>query len=432
MSERRSGTATHDNFFDRIGLPRALLLGYVGLALFMIGDGVESNYLVTYFVEDFRFSDLLANNVILFYGVFVAIGSWLAGTLSSLLGPQRVMVIGAAVWALFQVLFLAIAIPARSVPLILVTYGVRGLGYPLFAFAFLTWINRAVDRERRATAGGWFWFMFTGGLPVVGTAVAAVAIPLLGQYPTFWLALGLVVAGALVAVLGAREAHGTERLADGTAAQELRDGVSVLWRYPKVGRLAAARCINTGAQYGFFVALPLFLQDKDDVPGGPAFSQSLYLIFVVITFGMNVLANPTWGRIGDRFGWRLTITYAGSVGCAVTTLLVYFTPVLLPQSFLALAIAGALYGITLAGYVPLSAIIVSVVPDDEQGNAIAVYALAAGASTVLGPLVYLGAAPLLGTAGVMIVFAVLYVISAVLTYSVRDDADPGEHRAARA
>ena len=28
---------------DRIGIPRALLWGYVGLALFMIGDGVESN-----------------------------------------------------------------------------------------------------------------------------------------------------------------------------------------------------------------------------------------------------------------------------------------------------------------------------------------------------------------------------------------------------
>jgi hypothetical protein len=46
---------------------------------------------------------------------------------------------------------------------------------------------------------------------------------------------------------------------------------------------------------------------------------------------------------------------------------------------------------------------------------------------VLGPLVYLAASPLLGTLGVMIVFALLYVVSAVMTYRVRDAADPGEH-----
>jgi hypothetical protein len=328
----------------------------------------------------------------------------------------------------FEVAFLAIGIPTRNVTVILLSYGIRGLGYPLFAFAFLTWINRAVRREDRGTAGGWFWFMFTGGLPVIGTAVAAVAIPLIGQYPTFWLSLGLVVAGAVIALLGAHEAHGTQRITseDTSTGEELRAGISILWRYPKVGRLAAARCINTGAQYGFFVALPLFLQDDDKVPGGPAFSQTAYLIFVVITFGANVVTNPMWGRIGDRFGWRKTVTFAGGIGCAVTTLLVYFVPLTFPQSFVLLAIVGALYGITLAGYVPLSALITSIVPEEEQGNAIAVYSLAAGASTVLGPLVYLAAAPLLGTVGVMIVFAVLYVVSAVMTYLIRDAADPGE------
>ena len=431
-SSPTSSRAGQESVLERVGLPRALLWAYVGLAFFMIGDGVESNFLVTYFVNDFKYSDLLANNIILFYGVFVAIGSWLSGVLSTLLSPKRVMLIGAAIWAVFEVAFLGVGLTTRSVPIILFTYGVRGLGYPLFAFAFLTWINRAVRREDRGTAGGWFWFMFTGGLPVIGTAVAAVAIPLIGQYATFWLSLALVVAGAAIAILGAHEAHGTQRISDeGTSArEELRAGISILWRYPKVGRLAAARCINTGAQYGFFVALPLFLQDDDKVPGGPAFSQTAYLLFVVITFGANVLTNPMWGRIGDRFGWRTTVTFAGGLGCAVTTLLVYFVPLTFTHSFVPLAIVGALYGITLAGYVPLSALITSIIPEGEQGNAIAVYSLAAGASTVLGPLVYLAASPLLGTIGVIIAFAVLYVISAAMTYYIRDAADPGENRLA--
>ena len=59
------------------------------------------------------------------------------------------------------------------------------------------------------------------------------------------------------------------------------------------------------------------------------------------------------------------------------------------------------------------------------------YSLAAGLSTVLGPLVYLAASPLLGTLGVMLVFAALYVVSALMTYRVRDAADPGENLPAR-
>ena len=90
-----------------------------------------------------------------------------------------------------------------------------------------------------------------------------------------------------------------------------------------------------------------------------------------------------------------------------------------------------LYGITLAGHVPPPALITSIIPEDEQGNAIAFYSLAAGASTVLGPLVYLAASPLLGTAGVIVAFAVLYVISAAMTYFIRDAADPGEKDQAR-
>jgi polyol permease family len=422
------GDVAAKGFLERIGIPRPLLIGYIGLALFMIGDGVESNYLVTYFVDDFGFSSALAGNTVLVYGAFVAVGSWLSGTLSTLFGPKRIMIVGAAVWVVFEVLFLSLALPRESVPLILLTYGVRGVGYPLFAFSFLTWINIAVRPENRATAGGWFWFAFTGGLPVIGTGVAVVAIPLVGQYATFWLSLVLVVVGALIAILGAREAHGTQRLvaADAKAGEELKAGISILWRYPKVGLLATARCINTGAQYGFFVALPLFLQNKDDAPGGPRFSQQAYLLFVVITFGANVVFNPIWGRFGDKLGWRKTATYAGGVGCAASTLLLYYVPLGTGTNFLVTAVIGALFGIALAGFVPLSALITTMVSPHEQGNAIAVYALAAGASTVLGPLVFTVANPLFGTQGVMLVFAALYVVSAVLVHRVRDAVDPGE------
>jgi len=38
-------------FFDRLGLPRPLIWGFVGLSLFMIGDGVETNILAPYLTD---------------------------------------------------------------------------------------------------------------------------------------------------------------------------------------------------------------------------------------------------------------------------------------------------------------------------------------------------------------------------------------------
>jgi len=39
---------------------------------------------------------------------------------------------------------------------VLAMYGLRGFGYPLFAYGFLVWISVAVPRSGWATAVGWF------------------------------------------------------------------------------------------------------------------------------------------------------------------------------------------------------------------------------------------------------------------------------------
>ena len=52
----------------------------------------------------------------------------------------------------------------------------RGFGFPLFAFSFLVWINHVTPRARNATAVGWFYVMFTGGMPTLGSLVAILAI----------------------------------------------------------------------------------------------------------------------------------------------------------------------------------------------------------------------------------------------------------------
>src|SRR5699024_3265809 len=67
-----------------------------------------------------------------------------------------------------------------SIPLVAISYFLRGFGFPLFAFAFLVWVNAVVRKERNGAAVGWFYVMFTGGLPTLGSLVAVFMIPAFG------------------------------------------------------------------------------------------------------------------------------------------------------------------------------------------------------------------------------------------------------------
>ena len=83
---------------DRWGIPAPLFLGYVGLLLFMIGDGIESGFIAPFIADNGAGTEVRASYVITVYGVAVMLASWLSGALSELWGPRRVMFIGLAVW----------------------------------------------------------------------------------------------------------------------------------------------------------------------------------------------------------------------------------------------------------------------------------------------------------------------------------------------
>ena len=397
-------------FAERIGIPPALTWGFAGLLLFMIGDGVESGYLSPFLTSN----GVKESNVALLltvYGVTVAISSWLSGALSDLFGPKRVMWLGLGIWAVFEVLFLLFGIAHVNYPIMLLTYGLRGFGYPLFAFGFLVWIAAVTPRERLGTAAGWFWFAFTGGLPTLGSAFASVTIPAIGEYATFWLSLGLVTTGGLIALLCVHEPTGAKRL---TPPGEkpitiLFSSVTIAWAEPKLAIGGVVRLINTTAEYGFLVFLPLFFTHEI------GFSLAQWLRLLSVIFASNIIANLIFGVVGDRLGWRNTIIWFGGVGCAVTTLLLYYVPIAFKGNYpLALGV-GVLYGFTLAGYVPLSALMPTLTPQ-HKGAAMSILNLGAGASTGLGPAIagiFLGA---LGVKGVMWIFAGLYLASAVMAF----------------
>src|SRR5439155_18929524 len=96
-------------------------------------------------------------------------------------------------------------------------------------------------------------------------------------------------------------------------------------------------------------------------------------------------------------------------GCMVTTLVFYYVPAL-THDYSITIFAGALYGATLAGYIPLPAIVTSIAPQNK-GAAMGAINLGAGASTWIGPGIVAIFLPLVNVVGVMWIFAALYAIS---------------------
>ena len=95
---------------------------------------------------------------------------------------------GLVIWVTFEVAFLRFGVRSGDDRLIMLLYALRGFGYPLFAFGFLVWITASVPAGRLGTAVGWFWFAFTGGLPTLGSLLASVTVPRIGEYvkPQEW------------------------------------------------------------------------------------------------------------------------------------------------------------------------------------------------------------------------------------------------------
>ena len=407
---------------DKLGLPAPLFWGFIGVLLFMIGDGVESNYLSSFLVGGEGFSESNAALTISLYGIFVAVGSFLAGTLSSLLGPRKVMLIGAINWIVLEIVFLAVGVGLDIQWVIVAAYALRGIGYPFFAYAFLVWINTATPTHQRGSSVGWFWFVFGAGLPTIGSLIASWTIPVIGEIGTFWLATVLVAVGAAVAFLGVRDlrfAGPTSPDATG-AFSEMAKGVSILWRDKRVAAGAFVRLINTAPNFALFVVAPFFFVEQ------VGFSQENYLLIVTIVYTANIFANLFFGLVGDRFGWRRTVTWFGCVMCAVGILALYYVPLLIGPNFWVTVLCWAVFGIGLAGFVPLTALVPSMVPVEDRGSALATYTLAAGLAAFVGPVLVAVLGGASNMTGLIWTFAALYVVAALVSLVLRTPEDPGQ------
>jgi MFS family permease len=194
--------------------------------------------------------------------------------------------------------------------------------------------------------------------------------------------------------------------------------VSLAWERPRIAAGCIVRIINTAPQFGFLVFLPVYFTET------VGFTLTQWLRLLSFMFLSNIIWNLLFGIIGDRFGWRRTVALCGGAGCAITTLALYYAPHLSGANYPLCVLAAVFYGATLAGYVPLSALMPSLAPD-HRGGAMSMLNLGAGASTWVGPAIVAVFLPRAGVGGVMWIFAGLYALSALLTLTLRM---PGEER----
>ena len=108
-------------FFEKFGIPRVLLLGFLAVAIFMTGDGFELTFLSKFMVDQ-GFSSSQASLLVTVYGLFAALGGWCAGVLAEMFGARRIMMFGACWWIGIHLLFLGVAIPSGLYSLILGLY----------------------------------------------------------------------------------------------------------------------------------------------------------------------------------------------------------------------------------------------------------------------------------------------------------------------
>jgi polyol permease family len=290
----------------------------------------------------------------------------------------------------------------------LLTYAIRGFGYPLFAYSFLVWITYRSPQQKLGAAVGWFWFVFTGGLNVFGAYYSSWAIIELGYLNTLWSSIFWVLVGAFLALVLTRDKFLPQtRKAAGSKARELVKGLTILKEEPKVLLGGLVRIINTTAQFAFPVFLPTYMATH-------GFSTTEWLQIWGTIFTSNILFNLLFGFVGDRLGWRNTVMWFGGVGCGISTLLFFYTPQFANGNFWIVLIPGILWGALLAGYVPLSALVPSLVKKDK-GAAMAILNLGAGLPVFVGPAlvgIFIG---VVGDEGVVWILAILYFISALMT-----------------
>ncbi|EBV2451625.1 TPA: MFS transporter [Salmonella enterica subsp. enterica serovar Typhimurium] len=392
--------------------PGKFIWSYLGTFLFMLGGCIENSWLSAW-LNTQGFDQAHIGQIFAGYGIVVAITSWLSGVCVDVFGPKKVMVTGFIVYLLASVAFLNFALPSHDLGAILVTYMLRGVGYPLVCYSFLVRLTIQLDNHQQGIGTSLFWVVYNLGFTIIGPVVAASLIPELGHINVMWAGMGVALLGVLfMLVLERNEFILKPRTTP--VFKELSAGISIMYERPRIGLAVIVKTINGLGTYGFVVVLPLFLLDKH-------FTLEEWASIWGITFISNQVFNIIFGWMGDKIGFRRTIQIFGSILTGVATLIVYWVPMIWGHNYVAFMLAMCLWGAGLAGFVPMTPLVPMMAPD-KKGAANSAVNFGSGLGNFVGPALVSVLAGF-GTGVVMYTMAGLYLFSGILVQFLKV---PGE------
>jgi polyol permease family len=402
-----------------LGMPKRLLFGYIALAVFMAGDGFDLTFLSRYLVVEHGFTGTQAGMVFTIYGFVVAVSAWTTGVLAETFGAKRLMLLGGVLWIGLHLLFVTAGLTSPGAAML--TYGLRGVAYPLFMYSFVVLIAQSVEPGRLASAMGWFWAAFSVGLGSLGAFIPTLTIPLVGELGTLWLAPVLVGIGTLMCLFlvpgPPPEEDLSRRLRGADRGRELLRGVTILAERPQISLAVLIRILCNITLYGFPMMMPLYLTGQLD-DSRPWFSQAEWMSLWAIMNTITIVANIVWGRLGDRYGWMRQMRWFGFGGMALSALAFGYIPHLFGGSYVAMLVAAVLFACSVTAFVPMGAIFPALAPE-HRGAAISAHNLASGLTTFIGPGIATLFLPILGSLGVIWVYAGLFLLGTVVTFFIR-------------
>ena len=423
--------AAHEAQSDRhfLGMPLALLGGYIAIVFCMTGDGIEQAFLSKYLVN-LGFSAGDSALVFTVYGATAALSSWLSGVLADVFTPRRIMLIGIVWWLVFHVLFLTFGLGPANLPLTLLFYGIRGFAYPLFFYGFFVWVVQKSRPHELASAIGWTWSMFTIGYGIIGSYLPSFTIGWIGYMGTLWMSMAWVITGGLLIYFftGGVSAVPNVAVARGETSKfaEIGKCVTLIFRSRNIALALITRIICNLSLFGFPVIMPLFYTSSRIGFSVPEWARIWGTFFLV-----QPVTNVVWGLIGDRIGWMRQMRWFGFVGCGTASLLFYWLPLHFPHNTLAATVAALLFAFTVTAFVPMGAIFPMMEPE-HKGAAVSVQNLGGGLANFGGPVLAALILPFWGIAGVVVVYGVLYYCAAILTLFIHVDQPKGVPAAALA
>ncbi|MGW9019066.1 MFS transporter [Priestia megaterium] len=395
-----------------MGLPVTMFWGYIATLIFMVGDGLEHGWLSPYLIEQ---GLTVQQTATLFaaYGGVLAVASYFSGVLTEAWGPRKVMLTGMIIWLIGQILFIEFGLQQNNYTWMLPTYAIRGFGYPLFCYSFLVWVAYRSPQHILATAVGAFWAAWSGGLYVIGSYFPAFMIPKIGYMGLMWSALIWVIIGGLIGLYVVKDEGIQNQGNPKEKLKSLLSGLTICYEKPKVAMGGFVRVICTTGVGALPIFFPLYLSSKY------AFSTEQWLQVWGTMWVANIVFNLIIAYISDKWlGWRSTIMWIGCVGCGIMLLVLLYTPQFFGNSFWAINLVGIFFGICLCGFVPITALVTSLAPN-QKGSAMSVLNFSAGVSYFIAPAIVGSFIGSIGVHGVMWLFAGLYFLSAVLMIFVK-------------